>query len=56
MKKSKKKKNKEMEILIKKKEEANEMTKWSFQDGFCLARHQTLPHHLDLDVSFVRAL
>ncbi len=45
-----------MEVLKVEKVKVDEPTKSSFQDSFCLVRHQILSHYPYLDISFLRAL
>ncbi len=46
----------EVEELGVQLDQANQVTKVSFQDGFCLTRHQLLAKHPDLDLSFLATL
>ncbi len=46
----------EADLLDVERDKAAQMSKVSFQDGFCLARHQFLQRYPDLETSFLSAM
>ncbi len=46
----------ELAALGAEKDRSEQMSKTSYQDGFCLARHQVLARHPGLDLSYLSAL